>query len=239
MSDRIERFASEGVLVLEDVIDAADAAELAQLSEALLCAGVRRRPGVRRALEREPRLAMALHRSRVRDLLRALCGTGVSCVRAIVFDKSPGMNWSVPWHQDATIAVRARHDVSGYGPWSVKDDETHVQPPREILDALVVLRLALDDCPIEAGPLQVVLGSHVSGILSAEQMQALVECGPIVACTMRRGGAAVMRPHTVHSSARSNGWAHARRVLHLECTSVQLPAPLEWAERVDVDPQRA
>src|SRR5262245_56474059 len=55
-------------------------------------------------------------------------------VRAIFFNKSAGANWLVAWHQDVTIALRERVEVSGFGPWSVKDDIPHVQPPVEVLN---------------------------------------------------------------------------------------------------------
>jgi len=38
-------------------------------------------------------------------------GRHVRPVRVLTFDKSLGSNWSVPWHQDRTIAVRQRIDV--------------------------------------------------------------------------------------------------------------------------------
>ena len=56
-------------------------------------------------------------------------GQGARPVRAILFDKSPAANWALGWHQDRTIAVRARADVPGYGPWSRKAGLQHVEPP--------------------------------------------------------------------------------------------------------------
>lgn len=47
-------------------------------------------------------------------------------VRAILFDKNPKTNWYVTWHQDLAIPVIARHEVSGYGPWSIKDGVPHI-----------------------------------------------------------------------------------------------------------------
>src|SRR4051794_1322132 len=41
-------------------------------------------------------------------------------VRAVLFDKTATMNWSLPWHQDRVIAVRERMEVEGFGPWSRK-----------------------------------------------------------------------------------------------------------------------
>lgn len=43
---------------------------------------------------------------------------GAEClpVRAVLFDKSAETNWSLGWHQDRTIAVQERIDVSGFRP---------------------------------------------------------------------------------------------------------------------------
>ena len=41
-------------------------------------------------------------------------------VRAILFNKTDATNWALPWHQDRTIAVTAREDTPGFGPWTVK-----------------------------------------------------------------------------------------------------------------------
>jgi hypothetical protein len=67
-------------------------------------------------------------------------------VRAIYFDKTPDSNWNVAWHQNLTIAVRERRDAAGFGPWSVKAGVPHVQPPVELLEHLVAVRLHLDPC---------------------------------------------------------------------------------------------
>jgi hypothetical protein len=52
----------------------------------------------------------------------------------------------VSWHQDVTIAVRARGRSAGVRPWSVKDGVPHVQAPAELLEQMITLRLHLDDC---------------------------------------------------------------------------------------------
>jgi len=55
-------------------------------------------------------------------------------VRSVLFDKTAGRIGWCRGNQDLTIAVRERHDVVGWGPWSVKDGVVHVQPPREVLE---------------------------------------------------------------------------------------------------------
>src|SRR4029077_9785031 len=41
-------------------------------------------------------------------------------VRAVLFDKTPHVNWKLGWHQDRTIVVQRRGNIEGYGPWSMK-----------------------------------------------------------------------------------------------------------------------
>src|SRR5262249_27712817 len=90
------------------------------------------------------------------DVARAILGSHARPVRGILFDKTPDANWLVAWHQDFSIAVKERMDVAGFGPWSVKAGVTHVQPPRGILANMVTVRLNLDDCFEDNGPLRVI-----------------------------------------------------------------------------------
>lgn len=96
-------------------------------------------------------------------------------VRAILFDKTPGANWSLGWHQDRTIAVRERQDVPGYGPWSRKAGVQHVEPPFAVIEAMVTLRIHLDDVPADNAPLLVVPGSHRLGRLAEPDIARVVE----------------------------------------------------------------
>src|SRR5690349_21492636 len=57
--------------------------------------------------------------------LKALIGPQFFAVRVVLFDKSPGANWALGWHQDLSLAIRERRDVSGFGPWTVKDGVPH------------------------------------------------------------------------------------------------------------------
>ena len=70
---------------------------------------------------------------RIGSFARALAETALPApafpVRALLFDKTPGTNWKVPWHQDLAIAVAERREVEDFGPWSVKDGVPHVHAP--------------------------------------------------------------------------------------------------------------
>jgi hypothetical protein len=66
-------------------------------------------------------------------------------VRATLFDKTPGANWPVPWHWDLTICVAVRLEAPGFGPWTLKAGVHHVQPPVEVLETMVAVRVHLED----------------------------------------------------------------------------------------------
>jgi hypothetical protein len=148
-------------------------------------------------------------------------------VRGILFDKLPGANWKVPWHQDLSIAVKSRHDVAGYGPWSVKDGVPHVQPPAAVLEQMLTLRLHLDDCFNDNGPVRVVPGSHRLGILAPEEIAAARSSSAEVTTALPAGGVLLMRPLLLHASSPAASPKH-RRVIHIEYANVELPPPLQW-----------
>jgi hypothetical protein len=64
----------------------------------------------------------------MRRLVEPVLGWDAFAVRGILFDKLPGANWKVPWHQDCVIAVHERMDSPGWEPWSVKEGVAHVRP---------------------------------------------------------------------------------------------------------------
>jgi hypothetical protein len=148
-------------------------------------------------------------------------------VRSILFDKTRETNWQVTWHQDLSICVKERHQIAGFGSWSTKDGTLHVQPPASVLEGMLTVRLHLDDCTEDNGPLRVIPGSHRKGRLSADKIALLRDEGPVVSCTVARGGAVVMKPLILHSSSAAANPGH-RRVLHIEFASEPLPYPLEW-----------
>jgi hypothetical protein len=161
------------------------------------------------------------------DLARSATGPSARPVRILFFDKQPGANWSVPYHQDLTIVVRERADVNGFGPWSVKADLPHVQAPREILERMVAVRLHLDPCGAENGPLRVLPGTHRHGRLRHEDIDRLATEREEATVTAPVGAAILMRPLLLHASSPAAS-PHHRRVLHIEYAATNLPAPLNW-----------
>jgi hypothetical protein len=70
-----------------------------------------------------------------------------------MFDKSAKANWALGWHQDRTICVRERHEMPGFGPWTMKSGQHHVAPPAESLAQMVTMRIHLDDIGMDNAPL--------------------------------------------------------------------------------------
>jgi ectoine hydroxylase-related dioxygenase (phytanoyl-CoA dioxygenase family) len=183
---------------------------------------------------REVPEACALARSAgLRDLVRRVLGPGAFAVRGLLFDKTPEANWPVPWHQDLTIAVKARTDAPGYGPWTVKGGVPHVRPPIEVLRGMLTLRVHLDDCDATRGPLRVLPGSHRDGRLEASDIRRRLEDVPPVACLVPRGGVLMIRPLIVHASSPATHPRH-RRVIHLEYAAGHLPGNVEWFEALEL-----
>jgi ectoine hydroxylase-related dioxygenase (phytanoyl-CoA dioxygenase family) len=163
----------------------------------------------------------------IRALLEPLMGADFFPVRGILFDKIPDANWKVPWHQDLTIAVQERVDVEGFGPWSVKADVIHVQPPTTILEKMLTVRIHLDDCGEDNGALRVIAGSHLSGRIPEAEISSCRARGHEQICAVAAGGALLMRPLLLHASSPSRLPGH-RRVVHLDFASATLPSGLRW-----------
>jgi ectoine hydroxylase-related dioxygenase (phytanoyl-CoA dioxygenase family) len=126
-----------------------------------------------------------------------------------------------------TICVRERKEVPGFGPWSIKGGLHHAHAPAEILDQIVTVRLHLDDCGEENGPLRILRGSHRHGRLTDAQVDGLRADLEEVTCVSPKGGAFLMKPLLLHASSRATKPGH-RRVLHLEATQAKLPGGLDW-----------
>lgn len=190
-----------------------------------------RRGGVRNLLHTEPAVRELARSDAVRGVAEAVLGPHCFAVRAILFDKTPSANWKVVWHQDLTIAVRERAPLAGFGPWSEKEGVVHVQPPVVLLERMLAVRVHLDDCGADNGPVRVLPGSHRVGRLSAGATDHWRASQPPVDCLAERGGILAFRPLILHASSAATSPGH-RRVLHFEFASEELPSPLEWHARV-------
>lgn len=189
------------------------------------------RGGLRDLSAISPAVRRLARHSAVREVAEAVLGSDCFVSRAILFDKSNAANWKVAWHQDLTIAVQERLDVPNYGPWSIKAGVVHVQPPAEVLGRMLAVRIHLDDCTADNGPLRVIPGSHHAGRLSADAMEDWKRRDAAIACLAPRGGILAFRPLLLHASSQAARPRH-RRVVHFEFATGQLPDGLQWHTQI-------
>ena len=211
-----------GFAVISRVIDSAEQQQLLCTLGSVSGAG-------RRGVLALAAVAKFARSSRILDLVRPYLPSNPIPVRAVYFDKSADQNWLVPWHQDLTLALRARVETPGFGAWSTKDGIPHVRPPVELLEEMLTVRLHLDPADECNGALRVLPGSHRGGRLSPDGIQELRGDRSEFLCTASAGDAVLMRPLLLHASSRSLSKGH-RRVLHIEYAGFNLPPELEWHE---------
>src|SRR5438874_10235485 len=98
---------------------------------------------------------------------------------------------------------------------------------------MLAVRVHLDRCSSENGPLRVIAGSHLSGKLGERQLADLVGHTGGVEITAARGSIVLMRPLLVHSSSAARAAEH-RRVLHVEFAPLEAISPLKWHTAVQL-----
>lgn len=177
----------------------------------------RNRAGVRHLLK-HPSAAQAASDLRMLGIAQSVLGDGAFPFKATLFDKSPDSNWLIVWHQDTALPLQAKHEVAGWGPWSVKEGVIYAHAPAEALNKVLALRLHLDDSMDQNGPLRVLPGTHASGVLTDEEVKREVAERASMDCTVARGGVLAMRPLIIHASSKSHS-ALSRHVLHIEYSS--------------------
>jgi hypothetical protein len=217
-------FAQHGVAVVEAVVPRSAAVSLADLQE---FSGADR-PG-QRSFSIAPAVAnLIASGGALTELATRLAGRATRPVRVLYFDKKQGANWAVPWHQDRAIAVARRIDAPGFGPWTLKAGIDHVEPPETILQSMVSVRLHVDDCGPDNGPLLALRGSYLFGRVVSSEIKRHVDGGTIEVCCASAGHVVAMRGLTLHASERALHPSH-RRVIHVDFSHAELPLGLEWA----------
>ncbi|MGA9795121.1 MAG: phytanoyl-CoA dioxygenase family protein [Rhizomicrobium sp.] len=176
-----------------------------------------------------PEIQSLSRNTKIMSLVESAIGPGSIAVRGIFFDKTPAANWPVAWHQDLSLAVSQRHDVTGWGNWSIKAGIHHVQPPPEILEHMITLRIHLDESSADNGPLRVLPRSHRRGRIPANEIASLRGEIPEHTCLAATGSALAMKPLILHASSAARKPDH-RRVIHVEyAPKALLPSQLNWA----------
>jgi len=181
----------------------------------------------RNLLEQVPEVAELAECETIRRFVATVLGEDAQPVRAIFYDKVADANWHAGWHQDLIIPVSQRYETEGFSAWSEKAGVPHVKPPTEVLEQMLTVRVHLDDCGPDNGPLRVLPGTHCHGEFSNEEIRHLLDNQVPEDCCVRSGGIVIMRPLLVHSSSPAQSPEH-RRVVHLEFATGELPGDLEW-----------
>lgn len=207
-----DTIAKQGFAIIPDVISAEGVAHL--LNEIAKKPLPRSRAGFRHAMRHET-IAAFVREPKLAGLAKEILGAAAIPFRATLFDKSPNSNWLVVWHQDTALPIQHRQDVTGWGPWSVKDSITYAHAPAAALEKVVALRVHLDDSTAENGPLRVLPGTHNVGVLGDDGIHRLASAVNSVDCVVPLGGVVAMKPLIVHASSKSRS-EHPRRVLHIE-----------------------
>lgn len=158
---------------------------------------------------------------------RGLLAAEATPIQAIAFNKMPGANWKVAWHQDLQFPFISADIAPGCSGACRKDGIDYGQPPAEVLAGLLAVRVHLDDCDADNGPLRVLPETHRAGVLEDEAIEACKATLQPELCLAAVGDAILMRPLLLHASSAATV-PRQRRVLHLVFAEKPLPAPARW-----------
>ena len=179
----------------------------------------------RNVLALYPQAGAVWRRPPLPDLLERVLGPHFGLVRGLYFDKPPEQTWALPWHKDMTIAVREhRQPPAPFFKPTRKAGVAHVEASGELLEAMLTVRIHLDDVTEMNGPMRVVPGSHLTGksmaIDETQRRSVLVQKGDVL----------LIRPLVAHASAASHpDNQNHRRILHLEFAGwSELPDGYAW-----------
>jgi ectoine hydroxylase-related dioxygenase (phytanoyl-CoA dioxygenase family) len=103
----------------------------------------------------------------------------------------------------------------------------HVEPPAALLDAMLTMRVHLDDVPEDNAPLLIAPRSHRLGRIAESDIASTIIRYRPVACLARRGDVWLYATPILHASASATQPCR-RRVLQIDFAAADLPRPLEW-----------
>ena len=182
---------------------------------------------IRQFLKEVPETIGLIFNNKLKHIVKEVFGEDYFLVKSIYFDKPETSNWFVSYHQDLTISVNQKVEITGFGPYTNKHKQFAVQPPLDILESNFTIRIHLDYTNEENGALKVITDSHSKGIYRPETINWNIE--KEMSCNVERGGVMIMKPLLLHSSGRTSN-NKKRRVIHLEFSNKILPKELKWSE---------
>src|SRR6185436_16799919 len=216
-----------GFEIVEQALSSAECDELSATIRPV--SGKSDRAGIRHLLA-HPGIGALARKESLLSIARRHVGAAAVQYRATLFDKSGVYNWLVAWHQDTVLPLRSRVESPEWGPWSEKEGVLYARAPIWALVNVIALRVHLDPSLADNGLLRVIPGSHLRGILSAEEIAERSRKTDAKVCVVDRGGVLAMRPLLIHASSRVQRPA-SRRVLHLEYSaSLDLSLGVRLAE---------
>jgi len=187
---------------------------------------------IRQLMKTIPELAALVFTPRLTELISGFYASNFFLTKAIYFDKPGQSNWFVGYHQDLSISVNQKINLNNYTNWTYKKGQHGVQPPTQILEDTLTVRIHLDDTDEHNGALKVIPGSHQNGIIRPESTNRNLENEHV--CKIKKGGVLLMKPLTLHASGRTTN-GKKRRVIHLEFNNHQLAKPLQWLEKHEIE----
>ncbi len=218
-SQLADEFATEGRVWLREAVPEDDLALLDSV------VAIEAKPGQRIDIDYKNAAAFSLSSALVRAV--QVIDPKAKSVRIVGFNKSQNSNWTLPWHQDRIIAVKAREDSAGFDNWTRKAGVWHCEPPIELLHQMLFVRVHLDDTAESNGAMRIALGSHEAGFVSATHALEVASRYPEEICEAKRGDILILKMLTLHRSKPSQTGS-SRRAIRIDFAPFDLPSPLEW-----------
>lgn len=219
---------SKGHSILNDIYTQREIKKISLLLHNYFAASSEPAYGKRTLLMDLPNLKPLLLNENMLQIIRTIEPEAV-LTKAIYFDKPQTQNWAVNWHQDLPINVKEKIPTEGFNSWTFKKGINSVCPPEEVLHSIFTIRIHLDDTTAQNGALKVIPGSQKKRFTDDEINTITMNSTPSL-CEVRSGGVHLLKPLTLHASQKSTK-QKKRRVIHLEFSGINLPGPLDWLER--------
>ncbi len=203
--------------------------ECDDLLQSLSNSTVKRGRAGARNLMRNPAISMLASENRLLRIAEMMLGRSAVPYKATLFDKSGKANWLVAWHQDTALPLMNRVEKAGWEHWSEKAGILYAHAPAWALSRILAIRIHLDASTRTNGPLKIIPGSHVKGVMTDEEVKTIVNAETHVECLVGQGGVLAMSPLLIHSSSKAQT-EESRRVLHIEYTdSLELDRDIRLA----------